>query len=153
MELTNYLSNASIPHHNPLNAMSISTIRLVIIHQTIYLCLQLIFCGQYHVFMSSTPQNSYSWNICRINHFIIVRSQQNNMLSYIVLFTNECCHVITLVFLLPHFSLKFCLKFPRQHTGFHIVTTKQQTLSPNHVHSTLLSHCVVTGAKQNTTNV
>jgi hypothetical protein len=32
-----------MPHHNPLYAMSPSTIRHVIIHQTIYLCLQPIF--------------------------------------------------------------------------------------------------------------
>jgi hypothetical protein len=43
-ELINYFSRyGSIPHHNPLYVMSISTISHVIIHPTIYLCLQLIF--------------------------------------------------------------------------------------------------------------
>jgi hypothetical protein len=32
------------------------------------------------------------------------------MLSYIILFTNEYRYVIALVFLLSHFTLKFCLK-------------------------------------------
>jgi hypothetical protein len=34
------------------------------------------------------------------------------MLSYIILLTYVCGRVITLVFLLSHFTLKFCLKIP-----------------------------------------
>jgi hypothetical protein len=40
----------------------------------------------------------------------MVHSQQNDILSLIMLFTNECYHVITLVFLLSYFTLKFCLQ-------------------------------------------
>jgi hypothetical protein len=39
------------------------------------------------------------------------------MLSYIVLFTNECCGAIILVFLLSHFNLKFYLKKSTQNPG------------------------------------
>jgi hypothetical protein len=47
----------------------------------------------------------------RVNHFRMIHSQQNNMLSYIVLFTNEYCHVIIFcVSILAYFNLKFCLK-------------------------------------------
>jgi hypothetical protein len=45
-----------------------------------------------------------------INHFRMVHFHEHNMLSHIMLFTNECCHVITLVVLLPHISLNFGLK-------------------------------------------
>jgi hypothetical protein len=34
------------------------------------------------------------------------------MLSYIILFTDEYRYAITLVFLLSHFTLKFCIKTP-----------------------------------------
>jgi hypothetical protein len=52
-----------------------------------------------------------------------------NMLSYIILFTDEYHYVIALVFLLAHFTLKFCLKIPAatcgvspssMYTGWHI---------------------------------
>jgi hypothetical protein len=46
----------------------------------------------------------------------MIHCQQNVMLSYIMLFTNECYHIITLVFLLSHFTLKFCLQNPRSNT-------------------------------------
>jgi hypothetical protein len=39
-----------------------------------------------------------------------------------MLFTNECCHAITLVFLFTHFTLIFLKKFPHQRTGYHLVT-------------------------------
>jgi hypothetical protein len=35
---------------------------------------------------------------------------KKNILSYIMLFTNECCHVITLMFPLSHFTLKIRLE-------------------------------------------
>jgi hypothetical protein len=68
-------------------------------------CLLTACICEYHT--TKFPQLKYMY---RISHFRIVHSQQNNTLSYIILFTN----VITLVFLLPHFSLKFGLKkFPQ----------------------------------------
>jgi hypothetical protein len=39
------------------------------------------------------------------------------MHSYIILFTDEYHHVIALVFLLSHFTLKFCLKIPAATRG------------------------------------
>jgi hypothetical protein len=39
------------------------------------------------------------------------------MLSYIILFTEEYRHVIILVFLISHFTLKFCLKIPAATRG------------------------------------
>jgi hypothetical protein len=59
----------------------------------------------------------------------MVHSQQNNMLSYIMLFTNECCHVITLVFLLSHFSLKFYLKIPTSMRG--VSPSVKQIVAPS----------------------
>jgi hypothetical protein len=44
-----------------------------------------------------------------------------NMLSYILLFTDEYRYVIALVFLLSHFTLKLCLKFFKQRVGYHLV--------------------------------
>jgi hypothetical protein len=39
-----------------------------------------------------------------------------------MLFANEWCHLITLVFLLPQFNLKFCFKnSPLQRTAYHLV--------------------------------
>jgi hypothetical protein len=75
------------------------------------------FCVANNIYLWVAPQNSCSWNICRINHFRAVHSQQNNMLSYIMVLTNECYHIITLVFLLPHFSLNFCLTIPAATPG------------------------------------
>jgi hypothetical protein len=39
------------------------------------------------------------------------------MLSYIMLFTNECCHVITLVFPLLHINLKIYVNIPATTRG------------------------------------
>jgi hypothetical protein len=39
------------------------------------------------------------------------------MLSYIILFPDEYCYVIALVFVLSHFTLKFCLKIPAATRG------------------------------------
>jgi hypothetical protein len=85
--------------------MSMSTIWHVIILPTTYLCLEpILFAISMYLWVSHHKVPTVE--ICRISHFRIVHSQQNNTLSYIILFTN----VITLVFLLPHFSLKFGLK-------------------------------------------
>jgi hypothetical protein len=43
------------------------------------------------------------------------------MLSYIKLFADEYRHVTGLVFLLLHFTLKFCLKIPAATCGYHLV--------------------------------
>jgi hypothetical protein len=43
------------------------------------------------------------------------------MFSYIILFTDEYRYVIALVFLLAHFTLKFCLKIPAVTPGYHLV--------------------------------
>jgi hypothetical protein len=45
-----------------------------------------------------------------------------------ILFTNDCCHVITLVFLLSHFTLKFYLKLSAASRG----------VSPSYIEAALL---------------
>jgi hypothetical protein len=49
------------------------------------------------------------------------------MLSYIILFTDEYRHVITLVFLLSQFTLKFCLKNPAATRGISLGRKKLES--------------------------
>jgi hypothetical protein len=48
--------------------------------------------------------------------FIMVPSQLNYHASMYNVIKKECCHVITLVLLLLHCTLKFCLKTSRNNT-------------------------------------
>jgi hypothetical protein len=88
------------------------------------------------VFASTTLQNSHSRNTWRINHLRAVLCQQNkyvfmyNVSCKIILPCNqlsvstfkECCHAITLVFLLSNFTLKFHVRISRSNErGHHLV--------------------------------
>jgi hypothetical protein len=68
-----------------------------------------------------------------------------------MLFTNKCCHVITLVFLLPHIILKFCLKkSPEQQAGHLILLKTMSFLAANGAKSsttTILVPCLVRWGK------
>jgi hypothetical protein len=75
-----------------------------------------------HVMSSPTKPSIYvfKWFSVTNNMYFMSSTTTKNILSYIMLFTNECCHVITLVFTLSHFYLKNPFrKFPQQRAEYH----------------------------------
>jgi hypothetical protein len=74
------------------------------------------------------PQISHSRDKCKINN--LERFPLNKIIipSCTMLFTKECCHATTLVFLLYHCTLKFCLKNSHIYTrGYHLVYMRRVT--------------------------
>jgi hypothetical protein len=101
--------------------MSLSTISHVNIHQTMYLCLLQLSVTNSMLYLRVARHKILAIEI-HVGSIIYEWFCRNkiNML-YIILFTEEYRHVITLVFLLSHFTLKFCLEIPTQHAGYHLV--------------------------------
>jgi hypothetical protein len=72
--------------------------------------------------VSSTPQNSRSWNTCTINHVRMVHCQQNIMLCCLqinVVMQSLWCLLYTFTFHL----INLFKKFPQQRAGYHLVPT------------------------------
>jgi hypothetical protein len=85
--------------------MHACTLRLLRRSSTKHRCTttQLVHFAKYHCFPLCLPTKRTQ---VKLVHFCV----------------QHYCYTITLVFLLPHFNLKFCLKkFSQQRAGFHLV--------------------------------